>query len=98
VPQLTIAPSLLVIQPLQSLKDPITWPEVSIWAEKVHIEHMRDRGHLRELIGAVKQKEHSQGEINAAAAETARIRRETIDKINAVEVKVKKPSIFKRIF
>lgn len=59
---------------------------------------MRDRGHLKELIGAVKQKEFSQEKINQAANEAAQIKRDAIRAINDVKVKVKKPSILKRIF
>lgn len=87
----------MAIQPLQTLKDPESGPELSVWAEKVHTEHMRDRGHLRELIGAVKQKEFSQNTINEAAEKAAKIKRDAIDKINAEKVKVKRPFL-KRIF
>jgi len=97
VPQLTINPSLLVIQPLTPLSTPESGPDLSLWAEHVHNEHMRDRGHLRELIGAVKQKEFSQDKINKAAQDAAKVRRDAIKEINAAKVEVRKP-LLKRLF
>ena len=58
---------------------------------------MRDRGHLRELVGAVKQKEFSQEEINKAAQEAAKIKLEAIEKINSQEVKIKR-GFLERLF
>lgn len=59
-------------------------------------DNERDRGQLRELVGAVRQKEHDQRTLNDEAREQARIKRDAIEEANRTPTEIKKP-FFKRI-
>lgn len=82
---------MLVIQPLTPLpKDPDNDALLEAFTI-VHEDAKRDRGHLRELVGAEKQREHSQDEIDRQLEEAAQIVRAAIEEANQQEVKIKVP-------
>ena len=85
--QLTIDPDLLALSPLTKRPEVVDGDSLEDWAVITDEDGKRDRKQLTLLIGAEKQRQHGQDQINEAALEKAIKARETIDKINATEVK-----------
>lgn len=86
----------MVIQPLSPRPKVTDGDSLADWAEIAEEDLTRDRGQLMELVGAEKQRQYSQDQIDLAAEEAADIKRKAVEEANKQEVKVKK-SVWKTI-
>lgn len=93
-PRLKISPDLLSVQNLTPRPSVDTNGDLEDWAEITDTDHRRDRGHLNQLVGAVKQQEIDQEDLDALALENAELKREAIEKANEATVKQRRPLLW----
>ena len=82
---------MLAIQPLTARPAVRTNGDLEDWAVITDADHRRDRGQLQQLVGAVRQRDLDQDELDALAAENAKLQADAIKAANEESAVVKRP-------
>ena len=94
---ITVKPELLDVKPLSDRPPATDYPSLHQRGIIIATDLIRDRGQLIQLVGAVKQREHSEAQIVAAEKARAAEVDALIIQLNENEAKRAKPW-FKRLF
>lgn len=90
-PNLTISAALLNVLPVTPVPAIRNNGDLEDNFEIIIADHMRDRGQLRELIGAERQRESDQEMINRECEARAKARADTLRAAGQEVVKIKRP-------